>query len=142
MPDAAEYHDEGSNTLLAASRSPYFPCQICAHWAILILTESILEKRSKSERCICQTDRGVQGKDTTIGHWEIAGVISSHPLPTFPMDFHWKLLKNLSRKPDAGYFATVHIPARMLSGIMEKSIWKLETDCIHISRFCFPGGSP
>ena len=24
MPDAAEYHDEGSNTLLAASRSPYF----------------------------------------------------------------------------------------------------------------------
>lgn len=24
MPDAADYHDEGSNTLLAASKSPYF----------------------------------------------------------------------------------------------------------------------
>lgn len=47
MPDAAEYHDEGSNTLLAASRSPYFPCQICAHWAILILTESTLEEKKQ-----------------------------------------------------------------------------------------------
>ncbi len=27
------------------------------------------------------------GKDTTIGHWEIAGVVSPKPLPTFPEGF-------------------------------------------------------
>lgn len=28
-----------------------------------------------------------RGKDTTVGHWEIAGVISDHPLPTYPDGF-------------------------------------------------------
>ena len=33
------------------------------------------------------------GKDTTIGHWEIAGVISPEPLPTYPNGFPEEVLK-------------------------------------------------
>ena len=42
------------------------------------------------------------GKDTTIGHWEIAGHISPSPLPTFPNGFPKELLDELSRKIGRG----------------------------------------
>ena len=32
------------------------------------------------------------GKDTTIGHWEIAGLISENPLPTYPQGFPQEVL--------------------------------------------------
>ena len=33
------------------------------------------------------------GKDTTIGHWEIAGVVSPKPLPTYPQGFPQEVLE-------------------------------------------------
>ncbi len=39
-----------------------------------------------------------EGKDTTIGHWEIAGHISQRPLPTFPMGFPEDTLRAFSQK--------------------------------------------
>ena len=33
------------------------------------------------------------GKDTTIGHWEIAGVVSPKPLPTYPQGFPPEVLE-------------------------------------------------
>ena len=47
MPDAAEYHDEGRIPYLQLHEVHIFPCQICAHWAILILTESTLEEKKQ-----------------------------------------------------------------------------------------------
>ena len=38
------------------------------------------------------------GKDTTVGHWEIAGLISKKPLPTYPLGFPKELLAELSAK--------------------------------------------
>ena len=42
------------------------------------------------------------GKDTTIGHWEIAGHISETPLPTFPEGFPEELLDRLSKRIGRG----------------------------------------
>lgn len=39
-----------------------------------------------------------KGKDTTIGHWEIAGVISPKPLPTFPEGFPRELLDEFEKE--------------------------------------------
>lgn len=36
------------------------------------------------------------GKDTTIGHWEIAGIISENPLPTYPNGFPQDILDKFS----------------------------------------------
>ena len=38
------------------------------------------------------------GKDTTIGHWEIAGVVSPKPLPTFPDGFPDSLIREFEEK--------------------------------------------
>ena len=48
---------------------------------------------------LCEASRG---KDTTIGHWELAGHISHAPLPTFPEGFPPDFLEELSRKVGRG----------------------------------------
>ena len=42
------------------------------------------------------------GKDTTIGHWEIAGIVSENPLPTYPNGFPAEVLDEFSRKTGRG----------------------------------------
>ena len=39
MPDAADYGDAGSNTILACAKSPYFPCRIWQIWDSFRLME-------------------------------------------------------------------------------------------------------
>ena len=41
------------------------------------------------------------GKDTTIGHWEIAGLVSENPLPTYPEGFPEEVLAFTSKKSRA-----------------------------------------
>ena len=43
-----------------------------------------------------------QGKDTTIGHWEIAGIVSKKFLPTFPDGFPEELLDELKARTQRG----------------------------------------
>ena len=38
------------------------------------------------------------GKDTTIGHWEIAGVVSPKPLPTYPDGFPDEIIKEFEKR--------------------------------------------
>ena len=42
------------------------------------------------------------GKDTTIGHWEIAGIISPKPLPTYPNGFGEDILKPFREQTGRG----------------------------------------
>ena len=42
------------------------------------------------------------GKDTTVGHWEIAGVVSPKPMPTYPEGFPEEILKEFERKTGRG----------------------------------------
>ena len=44
----------------------------------------------------------MKGKDTTIGHWEIAGVISPKPLPTYPNGFPQEIIEEFSQKTGRG----------------------------------------
>ena len=44
------------------------------------------------EGCFARLREASAGKDTTIGHWEIAGLLSPEPLPTFPKGFPQELL--------------------------------------------------
>ena len=45
------------------------------------------------------------GKDTTIGHWEIAGLVSSQPLPTYPEGFPEEVLKPFREQTGRGVLA-------------------------------------
>ncbi len=37
------------------------------------------------------------GKDTTTGHWEMAGIVSEHPMPTFPHGFPPEVIEKLEK---------------------------------------------
>ena len=85
-PDAALFGDAGSNTLGSIRNSASFACPNLASMGlfnvdgvgggVLAPTASYARMREAS-----------MGKDTTIGHWEIAGIVSADPLPTYPGGF-------------------------------------------------------
>ncbi|MBQ8740418.1 MAG: phosphopentomutase, partial [Clostridia bacterium] len=47
---------------------------------------------------VCRLAELSRGKDTTIGHWEIAGIVSQKPLPTYPDGFPESILAEFSRR--------------------------------------------
>lgn len=99
MPDAAAYGDEGSNTMKAAATSSYFSMPNMDKLGLFQL-EGIKElgKCDEFKGSVARMTEASKGKDTTIGHWEIAGIISEQPLPTFPNGFPEKLLHEFEEK--------------------------------------------
>ena len=97
MPDAADYMDEGSNTLKAASTSEYFNMPNMAEMGLFNI-EGVDCRPSVANptAAVARMYEASKGKDTTIGHWEISGIISEKPLPTFYDGFPQELLDKLS----------------------------------------------
>jgi phosphopentomutase len=103
MPDAADYGDAGSNTIAAASRSPYFSMPNMRKLGFFNIDGvDIGEKESAPTGSYARMTETSKGKDTTIGHWEIAGVISPTPLPTYPNGFPREILDEFSAKTGRG----------------------------------------
>lgn len=103
MPDAAEYGDAGSNTLLAASKSPYFSMPNMRKLGFFnIEGVNIGEKETNPTGSYARMKELSKGKDTTIGHWEIAGVVSEAPLPTYPKGFPKSVIEEFKKKTNRG----------------------------------------
>jgi phosphopentomutase len=98
MPDAHEYNDEGSNTLKAASTSNHFsmPNMRCLG-LFNIDGVDIGERVERPEASFARMTEKSKGKDTTIGHWEISGVISPKPLPTYTEGFTKEVLEEFKK---------------------------------------------
>ena len=86
MPDAADWGDEGSNTLAAIRNHPDFSCPNLEKMGLFGM-DGIAEKVPSTRTCYARMTESSKGKDTTIGHWEIAGIYSQKPLPTYPNGF-------------------------------------------------------
>ena len=86
MPDAADWGDEGSNTLQAIRNHPDFDCPNLTKMGLFSI-DGISEKITSTHTCYARMRESSRGKDTTIGHWEIAGIYSERPLPTYPNGF-------------------------------------------------------
>ena len=100
LPDADLYGDAGSNTLAAAATSAGFSMPNMERLGLFDL-EGVtqLKKGTKApEGAYGRAREASKGKDTTIGHWEIAGIISGRPLPTFPGGFPQELLIEFSER--------------------------------------------
>lgn len=103
MPDAAEYGDEGSNTILAASKSPYFSMPNMKKMGYFNIDGVHVYDREQSPLAsYARMAESSKGKDTTIGHWEIAGVISKSPLPTYPNGFPEEIIDEFSKRTGRG----------------------------------------
>ena len=88
MPDSESFGDVGVNTLAACATSGKLkiPNMIAAGLGN-IDGVSCLPRTDTSTGAFARLTEASMGKDTTIGHWEIAGVISPNPLPTYPNGF-------------------------------------------------------
>ena len=103
MPDAADYKDEGSNTIAAAAASPYFSMPHMRQLGLFnIEGVSCQEPVEVPLGAVARMAERSKGKDTTIGHWEIAGLISDRPLTTFPDGFPRELTEALERETGRG----------------------------------------
>ena len=88
MPDAAAYGDINVNTLRSVSRSPYFHMENMKNMGLFNIDGvEVGEKTDHPTAAYTRMTERSRGKDTTIGHWEIAGIYSPKPLPTYPDGF-------------------------------------------------------
>ncbi len=93
-PDANEYGDVGSNTLKSASKSKFFNMPNMQKLGLFNIDGvDCREKTEDPKGSFARMQEASKGKDTTIGHWEISGIKSEKPLPTFPEGFPSELIK-------------------------------------------------
>lgn len=103
MPDAADFGDEGSNTLRAASTSEYFSMPNMKKLGLFNIDGvGIGAPQDAPLGAFARMAEASKGKDTTIGHWEIAGLISPKPLPTYPQGFPEEMIREFSKRCGRG----------------------------------------
>lgn len=103
MPDCADFGDKDCNTLKRISLSPFFSAEnMCRLGLGNIDGADYLPRNSSPLAAVARLAEKSMGKDTTIGHWEISGVVSSAPLPTYPDGFPQSVLDEFLRRTGRG----------------------------------------
>ena len=98
MPDAAAFGDEGANTLKSVYETGILNIPTLRSLGIGNIDGlDFLGKTNSPLGAVARMTERSLGKDTTVGHWEIAGHISSAPLPTFPDGFDEEILDKVRR---------------------------------------------
>ena len=103
MPDCADFGDENCNTLKRISHSPFFSAENLMKLGIGNIDGiDYLAQTEKPLAAVARMTEKSRGKDTTIGHWEISGIVSRNPLPTYPDGFPEDVLSEFSRRTGRG----------------------------------------
>lgn len=101
MEDAASYGDVDVNTLRTVSSSPFFHMPHMEEMGLFQI-DGVSGERKPHSAVIARLAERSRGKDTTIGHWEIAGIYSPRPLPTYPEGFPKEVLDAFCEKTGRG----------------------------------------
>ena len=99
MPDAAAYGDQGSDTLgnIARQRALHLP-NLCRLGLANIKPLTGLEPAAKPLGSFGKCALASPGKDTTTGHWEMAGIHLAEPLPLFPAGFPPEIMQPFEQR--------------------------------------------
>jgi phosphopentomutase len=109
LPDAADYGDQGSNTLLHVAeaagslRLPNLEGLGLGRLLALPGVRPVREPRGARARLAERSP----GKDSTTGHWELAGIILERAFPTFPRGFPRELLDRFAERVGRGWIGNV-----------------------------------
>lgn len=108
-PDAADFGDKGANTLKSISESGALniPTLISLGLGNIDGVSSVA-KTSVPLAAYGKCRELSRGKDTTTGHWEIAGIVSEKPMPTYPCGFPEELIKKFTEH--TGYGVLCNLP--------------------------------
>lgn len=100
LPDAAEYGDEGSNTLKNIYKhAERFSLPNLEKLGILNIDGfEDLKKSDSFKGSVAKCNEKSKGKDTTTGHWEISGLILDNPFPTYSKGFPKELMEEFEKK--------------------------------------------
>ena len=94
MPDSANFGDVGVHTLRSCATSDKLSIPTLRKLGIgNIDGQDFLGREENPTGAYARLAERSMGKDTTIGHWEIAGLVSPDPLPTYPEGFPEEVLK-------------------------------------------------
>ena len=102
MEDAASYGDVNVNTLRSVSASSFFHMPNMERLGLFRIDGVKHTKDTAPEAVVARMTEASKGKDTTIGHWEIAGVYSPKPLPTYPEGFPGEVLDAFCERTGRG----------------------------------------
>lgn len=109
MPDASDYGDEGSNTLCACATTPYLDIPHLTELGLLNIEGALdsvydvdLAPIDAPVGAFARMAEASKGKDTTVGHWEMAGVVSPKLFPTYPDGFPPEVIDEFSRQTGRG----------------------------------------
>lgn len=103
LPDAAAFGDSGAHTL----KSCYDTGKLCVPTLKKLGLGNIeglpfLEREASPLAAYGRMAECSAGKDTTTGHWELAGLCVTKPFPTYPQGFPEDLLCEFSRRVGRG----------------------------------------
>ena len=102
-PDAAKFGDHGVNTLRSVSGSPAFAAPNLSQLGLFNIDGvGCGTPVSAPSGAFARLQERSNGKDTTIGHWEIAGLVSPKALPTYPNGFPDEVIREFSQKTGRG----------------------------------------
>ena len=94
--DAKSFGDEGSDTLSAIRKSDKLSVPNLKKLGLFNI-DGITGGVDKPIASYARLKEKSNGKDTTIGHWEIAGIVSNEPLPTYPSGFPSEIIDEFER---------------------------------------------
>lgn len=97
LPDAHLWNDQGSNTLGAIRNNPNFDCPNLKRLGLFNI-DGVGGGVPNPKASFARIGERSMGKDTTIGHWEIAGLVSPKPLPTFPNGFPSEVIEEFEKR--------------------------------------------
>ncbi len=114
-PDAKAFGDYDVNTLRSCATSSFFHIPNLQKLGLLNIdgvqealagfpgvNPEAVKPVEEPEASVARMRERSAGKDTTIGHWEIAGMVSERPLPTYPDGFPEEVLQKFSEATGRG----------------------------------------
>ena len=102
-PDAADFGDAGANTIKGVAGTGILSLPNMTSLGLgNIDGVDAIGKVENPRATYARLEERSRGKDTTTGHWEMAGIISESPMPTFPNGFPHELLDAFEAKVGRG----------------------------------------
>ena len=97
-PDAKDFGDDVCNTLAFLTTSQKFHVPNLKKLGLFNIDGvDCGEKEASPIGSFARLRELSRGKDTTIGHWELAGIVSEQPLPTYPEGFPKELVEQMEQ---------------------------------------------
>ena len=107
LPDAAQFGDEGAHTLGHIYDRTHMKIPNMLELGLGNIAGSMLPTVQSPKGCYAKSEEKTKAKDTTSGHWEMAGVIMDPPFRTYPNGFPKKVICEFERRTGRGTLGNI-----------------------------------